>query len=124
MTCAPLAYCCLSRFAFLSKEDVAQLCNLSAFPSLRLYVQPGGNAYEQQTGLTAKVASALRGVTCTGSDLGLARCCFVDLRGDVVGCCWYNCTRAPPTSTAFWTRGEMPSTWEPAPAGEQPLAHH
>ncbi len=38
-------------YVILDKNDVKTDCNLASFPNVKLYVQPGGNAYYQQNSL-------------------------------------------------------------------------
>lgn len=40
-------------YVFLDKNDVKTDCNLANYPQVKLYIQPGGNAYYQQNALGA-----------------------------------------------------------------------
>uniref|UniRef100_A0A7S2R509 Biotin-protein ligase N-terminal domain-containing protein n=1 Tax=Rhizochromulina marina TaxID=1034831 RepID=A0A7S2R509_9STRA len=94
------------RYALLTKEDVAQLCDLSTFPNLRLYVQPGGNAYEQETALTSKGAANIN--------------TFLNSRADAqyMGTCagWYYSTSAFYWQGSFYTFPVEPSLLARFPA--------
>ena len=44
----------------LAAADVAARCDLAAFAGLRLYAQPGGNAYDEQLGVTPAGTANIR----------------------------------------------------------------
>ena len=73
----------------LAKEDVSRRCELAEYPNLRLYVQPGGNAYKEQVGIAPAGTENIRR--------------FLDARDDTryVGTCagWYF------ASTDYWWQG-------------------
>src|SRR3989344_2656154 len=39
------------KYVFVDRNDVKTDCNLANYPNVKLYVQPGGNAYYQQNAL-------------------------------------------------------------------------
>src|SRR3989344_5816421 len=65
------------KYVFLDRNDVKTDCNLASFPNIKLYIQPGGNAYYQQNALGStgrtKILSYLDG---NGAYLGICAGAF------------------------------------------------
>ncbi len=47
------------KYVFLDRNDVKTDCNLANYPNVKLYVQPGGNAYYQQNALGSAGKTAI-----------------------------------------------------------------